>query len=410
MFRTSSGIRMSRQPRHVRHGGIVAWAAVTLTAVMGFTALAVDVGFMTQTKSQMQAAADGSALAAALELPNGRGSGKMSTASEVDSAGRSAAQAVATKYRLGEQAAAYLDTSRDVRFGQRTQTSQGAWVETWGASPYNMVEVTIHRDQPLTGNTATRADQALPLFFAKAMGNSSAALIAKATAVVSPGNGFQIPPGSGLTCPLLPLAIDETTWNNLVNNGVGSDNYRYTSASSTVSCHGSGSSGTVVSGNDGIKEVSLYPDSNGSLPSGNRGSVDFGSPNNSTADLSRQIRYGCNENDLSYFGGRIQIPSSGLLAVNGDTGLSAGIKDDLAAIIGQPRAIPVFRSVSGPGNNATYQICKFVGIRILFVQLTGSPSQKKVIVQPAPVFDGTIVGSPGAIQPDSIMTSLKLVH
>ena len=398
MFRTRSGIQMRRKLGHARHGGIVAWSAVTLTAVMGFTALAVDVGFMTQTKAQMQAAADGSALSAALEMPNGWGSGKTLTAAQVAESGRAAAEAVATKYRLGEQAAAYVDTNRDVRFGQRTQNSAGAWVETWGASPYNMVEVTIHRDQPLAGSTATRADQELPLFFAKAMGNQSAALIAKATAVVSPGNGFYIPPGSGLTCPLLPLAIDETTWNNLINNGVGSDNYKYNSDA------------TVTSGTDGIKEVSLYPDSNGSLPSGNRGSVDFGSPNNSTADLSRQIRYGCNENDLSYFGGRIQIPASGLLAVNGDTGLSAGIKDDLAAIIGQPRAIPVFRSVSGPGNNATYQLCKFVGIRIMYVKLTGSPSGKQVIVQPAPVFDGTIVGTPGAMQPDSIMTSLKLVH
>ncbi|HLQ44366.1 MAG TPA: hypothetical protein VK137_06540, partial [Planctomycetaceae bacterium] len=147
-----------------------------------------------------------------------------------------------------------------------------------------------------------------------------------------------------------------------------------------------------------------------SLPAGNRGTVDIGSSNNSTADLSRQIRNGPNETDLAYFGGTLKIPAGGLLALNGDTGLSAGIKDDLAAIIGQPRAIPIFRSVSGPGNNATYQIVKFVGIRILFVQLTGSPSGKKVTIQPAPVFDGTITRSSGALQPDSIMSSLQLIH
>ena len=98
MFRTQSGVRAPRQLRHARHGGIVAWSAVTLTAVVGFTALAVDVGFMTQTKAQMQAAADGSALSAALELPNGWGSGKVLTASQVSSAGVSAAQAVATQF------------------------------------------------------------------------------------------------------------------------------------------------------------------------------------------------------------------------------------------------------------------------------------------------------------------------
>lgn len=400
--------RSSQTMRNPRHGGIAVWSAVTMVAMMGFTALAVDVGFMSQTKAQMQAAADASALAAALEMPNGWGTGKVLTASQVNSTAKSAAQTVATTYRLGEQAAAYLDTTRDVRFGQRTQNTSGAWVETWGTSPYNIAEVTIHRDQPLTGNVATRGDQELPLFFARVMGNKTAALTAKATATLSPGGGFSIPPGSGLTCPLLPLAMDETTWNNLINNGVGSDNYKFNSNGS-VSCHGS-SSGTVTSGSDGIKEVSLYPDSNGSLPSGNRGTVDIGPSNNSTADLSRQIRYGPNEADLAYFGGKVQIPASGLLALNGDTGLSAGIKDDLAAIIGQPRAIPIFRSVSGPGNNATYQICKFVGIRILYVKLTGSPSQKQVIVQPAPVFDGTIVSTPGAMQPDSIMSSLKLIH
>ena len=398
MLRTQKSIRISQKQQHARHGGIVAWSAVTLTAVVGFTALAVDVGFMTQTKAQMQAAADGSALSAALEMPNGWGTGKTSTATQVDAAGRYAAQSIATKYRVGEQAAAYLDTTRDVRFGQRTQDAQGAWIETWGASPYNMVEVSIHRDQPLPGDVATRADQQLPLFFAKAMGNPSASLIAKATAVLSPGNGFYIPSGSSITSPLLPIAIDESTWDNLINNGVGSDSYKYNS------------NGTVSSGSDGIKEISIYPSSSASLPSGNRGTVDIGSPNNSTADLSRQIRFGVNAADLAYFGGRIQIPANGLLPLNGDTGLSAGIKDDLAAIIGQPRAIPVFRSVSGPGNNATYQICKFVGIRILYVKLTGSPSQKQVIVQPAPVFDGTITSTPGVMRPDSIMASLKLVH
>ena len=391
-------IHSSRSQRHARRGSIVTWSAVTMTAVLGFTALAVDVGFLTQVKTQMQAAADGSALSAALELPNGWGAGKSSTPSQVDSAGRTAAQSVAMTYRLGEQASAYLDTTRDVRFGQRTKNANGAWVESWGTSPYNIIEVTIHRDQPLAGSVATRGDQKIPLLFAKAMGSQTSSLTAVATVTLSPGNGFYIPPGSGLTCPILPLALDETTWNNLINGGVGSDNYTYTSTS------------PVTNGPDGIKEVSLYPDTNGSLPSGNRGSVDIGPANNSTADLSRQIRNGPNEADLAFFGGKVQIPNGGLLALNGDTGLSAGIKDDLAAIIGQPRAIPIFRSVSGTGNNATYQICKFVGVRVMFVRLTGSPSQKQVVVQPAPVFDGSVICSPGSMQVDSIMSSLKLIH
>lgn len=377
-----------------------------MTAVLGFTALAIDVGFMAQTKAQMQAAADGAVLSAGLEMPIGWGAGKSSTAASVSTAGRSAASTVAAMYRVGEQAAAFVDTTRDVRFGQRNKDANGAWIESWGTSPYNIVEVTIHRDQASSGNITGRGDQELPLFFAKALGNQTASLSAKATATLVPGGGFYIPPSSGVTCPLLPLAIDETTWDNLIQSGVGTDNYCFNPP--TNDC--APSMVNVTSGSDGIKEISLYPGSNASLPSGNRGTVDIGPSNNSTADLSRQIRFGPNEADLSHFGGKVQIPSTGLLTLNGDTGLSAGIKDDLAAIIGQPRAIPVFRSVSGPGNNAMYQICKFVGVRIMYVKLTGSPSQKQVIVQPAPVLDGTIISTPGSMQPDSIMASLKLIH
>ncbi len=398
MFRSQRMNSLAPKRNQARRGVVIVLSAVFMVMLLGFVALTVDIGFLMQTKSQMQSAADGSVLAAGLEMPAGWGTGKTATASQVLSASKSAAQTVASKYRVGEQAAAYLDTTRDTRFGQRTKNAQGAWVETWGASPYNMVEVTIRRDQALSGNTATRGDQKLPLLFAPAMGSNFASVITKATAVLSPGNGFYIPPSSGLTCPLLPLAIDETTWNNLINSGIGSDNYKYNSTTKTV-----------TTGTDGIKEVTLYPNGTNTT-AGNRGTVDFGSPNNSTADLSRQIRNGPNEADLAYFGGKVQIPASGLLALNGDTGLSAGIKDDLVSIIGQPRAIPVFRSVSGPGNNAVYQICKFVGVRVLFVQLTGSPSQKKVVVQPAPVFNGTIIRSSGALQPDSIMTSLQLIH
>jgi Flp pilus assembly protein TadG len=400
MQRKSSFGGSSLGQKLARRGGIAVLAAIALVAMIGFVALAVDVGYIAQTKSQMQGAADGAALAAALELVNGWGNGKVLTAEQTRASASSAAQEIATKYRLGEQSSAYLDATRDLRFGQRRMNDSGAWVESWGTSPYNLVEVTIRRDQPLQGDIATRGDQQLPLFFAPVLSASqkSSMLTTKATAILSPGNGFMIPPGSTATCPLLPIAMDETTWNNLINYGIGSDNYRYNS------------DGTVTSGSDGIKEVSLYPDSSGNLPSGNRGTVDIGSSNNSTADLARQILYGPNDADLAYFGGRLQIPASGLLALNGDTGLSAGIKDELTAIIGQPRAIPIFRSVSGPGNNATYQICKFVGIRILFVQLTGSPSQKQVVVQPAPVFASTIISTPGTMQPDSIMASLKLVH
>ena len=57
------------------------------------------------------------------------------------------------------------------------------------------------------------------------------------------------------------------------------------------------------------------------------------------------------------------------------------MKDELASIIGKPRIIPIFSSVSGNGNNAKYTIVKWQGIRIMAVKLTGSMSQKHVTIQ-----------------------------
>ena len=48
----------------------------------------------------------------------------------------------------------------------------------------------------------------------------------------------------------------------------------------------------------------------------------------------------------------MEFDANGKLYLNGDTGISAGVKDELASIIGKPRIIPVFESVSGNGNNA----------------------------------------------------------
>ena len=130
-----------------------------------------------------------------------------------------------------------------------------------------------------------------------------------------------------------------------------------------------------------------------------------------TADISRQIREGLNEFDLSFFPNHEIRTDQVPMQINGDTGLSAGIKDDLESIKGQPRLIPIFTEVSGPGNNAIYTIVKFVPIRILYVKLTGSPSQKSVIVQPAPYMAPTVIPSTGvAEQTDSYFGPISLIE
>ena len=135
--------------------------------------------------------------------------------------------------------------------------------------------------------------------------------------------------------------------------------------------------------------MNLFPQGTGSP--GNRGTVDIGSSNNSTSDIARQIVHGISPSDMTALGHSLEFDATGKLYLNGDTGISAGVKDELASIKGQPRVIPIFSSVSGNGNNANYTIVKWQGIRIMNVKLTGSMSQKNVMIQVAPVLAKGIV-------------------
>jgi hypothetical protein len=99
------------------------------------------------------------------------------------------------------------------------------------------------------------------------------------------------------------------------------------------------------------------------------------------------------------------------MTLNGDTGISAGVKDELASIINQTRMIPIFSHVSGNGNNATYTIVQWVGVRILKVKLTGSMSSKQVIVQRAPVVARNVVaGDSSRTWSDAIYSPVVLIQ
>jgi hypothetical protein len=380
--------------RRERRGNIVVLAAVSIVLVFAFAAFAIDVGYMTMTRSQLQNAADAAALAGGMKLIDGLGPKPVSSTT-VETSARQAAVDLASRNGAGDVNSVYLDGTADIELGRRVWnfTTQ-SWSESWGTAPYDLIRVTARRNKA----GSTEGDRPLPLFFATVIGNDTASISVTATATISPGGGFRIPTGSGMTVPILPITLDEPTWNALMA-GTGSDDFSYNS-----------STGGVSSGSDGIKEVNIYPNGAVDLPSGNRGTVDFGSPNNSTADLSRQIRNGLNATDLSYFPNGTITTDDGPLQLNGDSGLSAGIKDDLASIIGQPRAIPLFTQVSGPGNNAMYTIVRFVGVRLVYVQLTGSPSNKKVIVQPATVTNDTVLPGTGSSNSTYIYSRIRLIH
>eukprot|EP00913_Durusdinium_trenchii_P008366 g7859.t1 len=373
-------------------GAIIVLCLAVLVMVFAFTAFTVDIGFISLTKGQLQKSSDAAALSSILDLIDGLGPSASKTQDEADAAARETAVLVAAANRAGGLNSVKADGTGDVRLGNVTwNPATSTYTKTWGAQPYNMVEVTLRRSE---GQNAGSNDGPLPLFFAPMLGSDTANVSANGIAAVLPASGFRVLPGSPGNAEVLPIALDEGSWNDMIAGG-GADDWTWNEATKTV-----------TAGGDGVREINLYPTGSNLLPPGNRGTVDFGSSNNSTADISRQILYGLNADDLSYFGGTVST-ENGPLTINGDTGLSAGIKDELEAIIGQPRAIPIFTTVSGPGNNAMYTIVRFVGIRILKVKLTGK--NKYVTIQPAVFSSQYAIPGSGNISTGSIITKPMLI-
>jgi hypothetical protein len=382
-----------RQSPARRRGAVAVLTAILLVVFLGFVALAVDIGFIVVGHAELQNAADAAALAGASQLLDHellKGSTHQSTA--IDSAmtnGRAQAKGFAQQNPCIGKALQLDDNTPntltgDICFGllsNPADRSQTLVPTVPGVGPYpNSVQVIAHRDATRNGSLA--------LFFARIFGITSQGLDAKATATYEGRiNGFKIQWPGTTTCKLLPYTLDVNVWNQLVA-GTGSDNFTRSS------------SGAVSSGSDGIPECKLFPLSNGNgsgdgdLPPGNFGTVDIGASNNSTSDIARQILYGPNVSDLSYFpGGALQLdPVTHTVILQGDTGVSAGVKDELASIIGQPRIIPLYSSVTGNGNNAHYTIVAFVGVTILEVDLTGSLSSKHITIQPCYVIEPNALG------------------
>jgi Flp pilus assembly protein TadG len=367
--------RRNRKNRNSRHGGVLVLSALLIVALLGITAFAIDIGYLCVAKSQAQRSADAAVLAGAWELIDENVAGGTSAAT-LEANVRTLASQYAGLNEVCGDAPALASTDIEVGYIANPFDRNSLMVFNQPANN-NAVRVRVRRTSAQNGEVS--------LFFARAMGTNSHSVEAEATAVFM-GNfsGFRAPGGGDGNLDILPFALDEVTWNSMLS-GCGSDDWNWNEEA-----------GTITAGTDGVREMNLFPQGTGSP--GNRGTVDIGSSNNSTNDIARQIVYGVSPADLAYHGGSLVFDGSGQLPLNGDTGISAGVKDELASIIGQPRIIPIFSQVTGPGNNAIYTIVKFVGIRVLDVKLTGNMSSKRVIIQPAKIVSGGGIPNTSATQ------------
>jgi Flp pilus assembly protein TadG len=332
---------------------------IFLTGVMVvLLGMALDLGYVHVSQAELQRSSDAAALAACWELFDHTVAG--SSNAELQAAVVETADVYSSQNRVASTGPRVSLTGQAVVTGRYDHTTN-QFFGTSG-SDINAVRVEVSRSQQSNGE--------VPLFFSRVLGRDSQAMTSASTAaLIQSVRGFSMPAGDDQTLDLLPFALDSDTW-EAICAGQGPDNFTFRD-------------GRVTAGSNGAKECNLYPQGTGSP--GNRGTVDIGSSNNSTKDISRQILHGISRQDLVALNKELVFDSQGKLSLNGDTGISAGVKDELQAIVGQKRIIPIFSQVQGNGNNATYTIVKFAGVRILAVKLTGKMSDKHLTVEPVPM-------------------------
>jgi hypothetical protein len=354
----------SRRIRSQRRGNIILLSCLLMIVMVAFVAFAVDVGYLYVMRSQLQRTADAAAMAAAWELVDPAGPMGGSSSEELSVSAREMAEEYAELNPILNQAPALASDDVEVGYIENPLDATSPLIAVPAGSKPNAVRVRVQRNAAQNGRA--------PLFFARVLGYDSAAAEGEATAALLCNiGGFKVP-ADGSNLGILPYALDIDTWNDLVQIDVGSDGYRYDSATKTV-----------VAGSDGVLEVNLFPQGTGSP--GNRGTIDIGGSNNSTSDICRQIREGISPADMEAHydaGNTLEPDADGEMTLYGDTGISAGTKDDLTGIVGQTRMIPLFSVVNGPGNNAQYTIVGWAGVRVMYIKLTGSNNGKKVLVQP----------------------------
>lgn len=367
-------------PSH-RRGAVTVLAAILCVVMLAMVAFSVDIGYLLATKEEMQRTADAAALAACWDYSKNLADGDDAASSELaarNTAEQYAFNNVVSKAGPAIDLNAANNAEGDLVFGYINDLyNPDASFNTSAAGLYNAVRVRVRKDANLNGE--------VPMFFANVLGHHSQSMHVTATAaMVRDIRGFQTP-NNGVNIKILPFALDLDTYNEWMA-GYADDDWSWNSEYKSI-----------YPGEDGRLEVNLYPQGTGSP--GNRGTVDIGSSNNSTNDIARQILQGISYQDMEHHNHSLAFDDEGKLYLNGDTGISAGIKDELAAIKGQPRIIPIFEEVNGPGNNAMYTIVKWMGVRIMDVKLTGPMSKKHVTIQACPVV------TPGVIPSSEIGTS-----
>ncbi|MFN0136238.1 MAG: VWA domain-containing protein [Phycisphaerae bacterium] len=154
-----------------RRAAVTVFMAISLTVLIGFAALAVDIGSLYAAQAELQRAADAAALAAAEELMIGN-----------DQEAEQVAFSVADDYARRNLVMMHengVNSDSDVELGKAVLNGNGRYEFQSTTANYDSVRVTLRRDSSSAGGPVN-------LSFAKLLGHESRALRARAAAVLVP--------------------------------------------------------------------------------------------------------------------------------------------------------------------------------------------------------------------------------
>ena len=376
--------RLSSRPAQ-RRGLVVAHVVIGAVMFAGVAALAVDVGLLYAVRGDLQNAADAAALAgvSAYFSDAGLAQDTHRLASIVET--RTQEYAACNKsFRSGPIHIDVADISLAAYdFADRTQSFSVA-----GSERFNAVQATTRRSKDSPNG-------AVAFIFASILGMKEGAVTASATAAMDDRfAGYQYEANRGPA--LLPFTVHIDIYEDLSANGP--DAYAY-------------DDGPLQAG-DGISEVKLFPwkESGGGSSSttstdnsdgaGNFGVLDFGSGGASA--VGDQIRNGISTADLQAAIGTTDVtyvtdygePTT--YAMSGQTGAMSSMGDDLEARVGDVIGFFVHDQVTDPGTNASFRNIGIRFGRIMHVDLSGSVSERALVIQPTAYSSDAVSISPNA--------------
>ncbi|MCH8912197.1 MAG: hypothetical protein IIA33_01390 [Planctomycetes bacterium] len=379
---------LDRNPAR-RRGTVVVFTAVSFTVLIGFAALAIDVGYAYSVQAQLQRNADAAALAGAIVLT----SDKMLTPSydptsdvisEVDSyAALNISGGVAPVIAGSDIIVGFINDLRDP-----TETINPS------ATPFNAVQVMVRLEDNNNGE--------LPLFFASIFGFSSVPLRAVAMAGVEDGFSAYRPPSSG-TSPLLPFSISIDKFNDQITEGNGPDQWSWNETTRVPN-----------QAPDGKHEIWIFP--TGTDAAGNFGILNIGVGNQGTAQLGSQIQNGITDQELISeigTGNLLFVDSDGnpqSYTMTGNPGISGGMSSYVQARVGDVVAYFVHDTYTEQGSNATFNIIDLRFGRLFEVDLTGNPADKRIVLQPEAYSGPGIQTDPASTRTGRGNFTLRLTH